>query len=290
MSVTDEHSDPWLLRRATLLAGIDIATASGLEFGPLVVPLVWRHEGHVEYIDHVSTEELRRKYAADPNVEVADILTIDHVLEGGRLPGTLRNRSFDYVVATHVFEHLPNPLDWLLECADIMEPRGVLGLTIPDKRFTFDRMRPLTMLAEWVEAQLENRRRPSPRVAFETGMLSVPMPLAETWSRPPVAEELQAGEAGRLPHALALAQKAAREYVDIHCSVFTPRSCLSLLAEAADLDLHPFSLARFQDTAPGGYEFNLQLHLRGDQGPDERATSFREKADSTHPGSPHDPA
>lgn len=290
MPTTTEPSDPWLVRRLTLLAGVDVANTSGLEFGPLTVPLVWRHEGNVEYVDHVSTEELRKKYAADPNVNVANLLEIDHVLENAKLPASLRQRSFDYVVATHVLEHVPNPLGWLCECASIIKPHGVLGLTIPDKRFTFDRVRPMTVLAEWVEAQLADRQQPAPRSAFEVAMLSVRMPLAETWSRPPTADELNTDELGRLPAALALARKAARGYVDLHCSVFTPRSCLLLLADAADLDLHPFRLARFRDTAVGGYEFSLQLRAAREDTPNVRAASFREMAGSTHQGSPHDAA
>lgn len=216
MPLTSKPADPWLLRRATLLAGIDIASARGLEFGPLTVPLVWRHEGKVEYVDHMSTEKLREKYAADPNVDVANLLEIDHVLEDGKLPQSIRQRSFDYVVAAHVFEHIPNPLGWLCDCASILETDGVLGLTIPDKRFTFDRVRPLTVLSEWVEAQLADRKQPEPRSAFEAAMLSVGMPLAETWSRPPTADELLAGESGRLTSALSLAHKAASGYVDLH--------------------------------------------------------------------------
>ncbi len=261
---------------------------SGLEFGPLTSPLVGRHEGRVEYVDHASTADLRRKYADDRNVDVSQLVEIDHVLEHGRLPTTVQQQSYEYIIAAHVFEHLPNPLGWLRECADVLQPGGAIGLTIPDKRFTFDRLRPCTVLADWVEADLLDRRQPSPRSVFEGALLSVPMPLGETWHRPPSLAEMAPQGVGRLPWVLGLARKATGDYFDIHCTIVTPGSCLSLLADAAELDLHPFRLSAFRDTDFGGYEFHVQLRLATDTSAHERAESFRAAALTTHRGSSHD--
>lgn len=282
--------DNWRNRRETLLAGIDIAAARGLEFGPLTAPLVGRHEGQVEYVDHATTAELRVKYADDRNVDVSRLIEVDHVLEDGHLPAALRGRGFDYVIAAHVFEHLPNPLGWLRQCAEVLAPDGIVGLTIPDKRFTFDRIRPPTVLADWIDADLEDRRRPAPRSVFEGAMLSVPMPAGETWHRPPTVAELSGQGTGKLDWVFGLAAEAARRYFDIHCTIVTPRSCLELLADAAELARHPFSLAMFRDTAVGAYEFNVQLRLAADLQPAERAAGFRAAAATTHAGSRHDAA
>lgn len=282
--------DNWRNRRETLLAGIDVAAALGLEFGPLTAPLVGRQEGRVEYVDHATTAELRIKYADDRNVDVTRLIEVDHVLEEGRLPATVRGRAFDYIVAAHVFEHLPNPLGWLRECAEVLGANGVVGLTIPDKRFTFDRVRPQTTLADWIEADLLDRRLPSPRSVFEGALLTVPMPPGETWHRPPTAAELAGQGWGSLDWVLETARKATQDYFDIHCTIATPRSCLELLADTAELGLHPFRLAMFHDTAFGAYEFNVQLGLGADRGPRERAAGFREAASSTHQGSPYDDA
>jgi len=46
-------------RRSALLAGLQITTARGLEIGPLTAAVISKEEGNVEYIDHLSTEELR---------------------------------------------------------------------------------------------------------------------------------------------------------------------------------------------------------------------------------------
>jgi SAM-dependent methyltransferase len=277
-------------RRAALLAGIEPATCRGLEFGPLTSPLVGRHEGPIEYVDHATAAELRRKYAADPHVDVTKIMEVDHVLDAGSLPASIPAAAYDYVIACHVFEHLPDPLGWLAQVAERMRPDGRLCLAVPDKRFTFDRLRPLARLADWVEPLVEGRCRPSPRSVFDAAMLSVSMPLAVTWTRPPKPEELRPQGAGQTPWVLSLVRQAAREYFDVHCSIVTPASCLGLLAEAAEADLHPFGLVGFGDTAPGAFEFFLQLVPAGGQPGPERARTFRAAAASAHRGSRHDPA
>lgn len=284
------EDNQWQRRRDALLAAVDVSRAAGLEFGPLTAPLVGRHEGPVEYVDHASTADLRAKYANDANVDVSRLVDIDHVLEDGRLPRTLQGREFDYIVAAHVFEHLPNPLGWLRECAGVLHRAGTVGLTIPDKRFTFDRLRPPTRLAEWIEADLEDRRRPSPRSVFDGGLLSVAMPPGATWHRPPLPAEVTAQGIGRLDWVLGLARRAAAGYFDIHCTIVTPRSCLLLLADAAELDLHPFQLALFRDTAVGAYEFHVQLRRAADVPARDRAAGFRVAAAATHEGSPYDAA
>ena len=277
-------------RRSALLRGVDLTASRGLEFGPLMSPLVGRQEGRIEYIDHLPTTALREKYATDPNVDVERIVAVDHILVDDGLPDSLAPESFDYVIACHVFEHLPNPLQWLADVARRLRPDGLLCLALPDKRFTFDRLRPPTRLASWIEAHLEDRRRPSAESVFDAAMLSVTMPLGATWRRPPLPEELRPQGAADPSWAVSLARQATQEYFDVHCSVFTPATFLTLLAETAGLDLHPFALAGFGDTAEDGFEFFVQLANRPSLDGPARAALFRQAAAAAHAGSPHDRA
>jgi SAM-dependent methyltransferase len=52
--------------------------------------------------------------------------------------------TYDFVLASHVFEHLANPLRMLQECKRVLKTKGALLIIVPDKRATFDRKRPFT--------------------------------------------------------------------------------------------------------------------------------------------------
>ena len=144
-------------KRSNMLGSCDPAKCVGLEFGPLMSPMVSKLEGSIYYVDHDTTENIKAKYRDDPNVDCAKIVEIDFVRSAplSEVVGALR---FDYIIASHVFEHLPDPIGWLNECASVLKPRGRIGLAIPDKRVTFDEPRQLTRLDEWVGAFVEKER------------------------------------------------------------------------------------------------------------------------------------
>jgi SAM-dependent methyltransferase len=228
-------------RRSALLADLDIANSRGLEIGPLTAAVVSKKEGRVEYVDHLSTEELRKKYANETSIDVADIPVIDHVLEDGQLPRHLIGSNYDYIVASHVFEHLPNPLGWLRDCASILRSGGCLGLVVPDKRFTFDLIRPLTTLAELIESDLLDQRKPQPRQIYEAATCSAPIEAGVTWKRAPQQDELPPIGDHVDAFGLLKAEESTKEYIDIHCTVYTRAVDSSRYAESPFLPAQKFS-------------------------------------------------
>ncbi len=59
--------------------------------------------------------------------------------------------SYDFVLASHVLEHVANPLRALREWKRVLKPEGVLLVLVPDKLTTFDHRRPFTTI-EHLEA------------------------------------------------------------------------------------------------------------------------------------------
>jgi predicted SAM-dependent methyltransferase len=55
--------------------------------------------------------------------------------------------SLDFLIASHVLEHLPFPLAALRSWHRALAPRGALMIKVPDKRYTFDYRRSRTSLA-----------------------------------------------------------------------------------------------------------------------------------------------
>ena len=72
---------------------------------------------------------------------------VDIIARGHDLP--LDDNSFDFVLASHVIEHIPDPIAALKEWARVA--RRYVVLVVPHRDRTFDRDRPLTPLAELIE-------------------------------------------------------------------------------------------------------------------------------------------
>ena len=106
----------------------------GLEIGGLDRPLVVRSElpegSEILYADHLSTEDLKRKYKADQTVDIDALVEVDIVCESGDLGDSLGGRLVDYIVASHVVEHIPNPIHWLQMLFDALRPGGFVFLVV----------------------------------------------------------------------------------------------------------------------------------------------------------------
>jgi SAM-dependent methyltransferase len=68
---------------------------------------------------------------------------------------TIPSSKYDFVLASHVLEHVANPLCALREWERVLTPGGVLLVILPDKRATFDHRRPFTPFAH-IEADFQN--------------------------------------------------------------------------------------------------------------------------------------
>ena len=112
----------------------------GIEIGALwrKVPVPGR--ARVFYVDRISDSDLQQHYA-----EVSrPLIAPDVVADATRLP--FARGTLDFIIASHVLEHLPFPLDALAHWYEALRPGGVLLLKVPDKRYTFDRRRERTPL------------------------------------------------------------------------------------------------------------------------------------------------
>ncbi|GGE39289.1 hypothetical protein GCM10011391_17580 [Pullulanibacillus camelliae] len=247
-------------RKKKLLSKVDVSQAMGVEIGPLMRPIVTKEEGRVFYVDHTTTDELMKKYADDPNVDVSMIETVDFVWGEKTLREAIPSHyQFDYVIASHVIEHVPDVIGWLNEMDDILKVGGKVCLAIPDKRYTFDYARRLTTAAEWIDAYLHQIRRPSPRQIFDFYAHAVHIDVKEAWESQVNLEQCE--KFGSDEIAWDYCKKGMEEgaYVDVHCSVFTAESFCRLLRQLFQLNLLNFRVAKFYKPEPYTLEFIVIL-------------------------------
>ncbi len=116
----------------------------GIEIGALHKPMKVPEGSHVTYVDSLSTEQLKHLFQSEvAGHEVVDvgIVTDAHTLK------EITSGSQDFVIANQVVEHLENPLLALENMLRVLKEGGILFISLPDKRYTFDCDRPLTEFA-----------------------------------------------------------------------------------------------------------------------------------------------
>jgi SAM-dependent methyltransferase len=249
---------------------IDVASGRGLEIGPLASPVVPRKLGDVWYVDHLPTDELIAKYTSDPNVDESMIVGTDFVWGSNTLAEAVGSSApFDYVVASHVLEHVPDLVGWLQEVAAVLRPGGRLSLALPDRRYTFDVRRRDSDVSEVVEASLLHFRRPAVRAIFDHFYRFVFVDPGAIWAGLPGHDDPPPNAEG----ALAFATKAATTdvYLDTHCWVFSDATFVDLMATLMAMGLVTMSFVAFRPTQPGDFEFFVTLERPDDDlSPEQR--------------------
>ena len=151
-------------RKRQLLAMLN---GRGLEIGALHLPVMAPHLD-IQYVDRMSSDQLRQQY---PELEQLPLVEPDIIDDGEHLT-KIPDESQDFVIASHLIEHIPNPIQGLLNWQRVLKPQGRLYLAVPDRRFTFDRNRPLTDIAHLRE-DYENPSRERDYLAYEEFALQV---------------------------------------------------------------------------------------------------------------------
>lgn len=114
----------------------------GIEIGALNNPLKLPESVKVKYLDKYPIEKLKTH---DPNLNSQGCIDVDIFDDGEKLE-TLKDSSVDFVIANHFIEHCENPIRAFENMIRVIKTSGILFLTIPDKRFIFDRDRPVTSM------------------------------------------------------------------------------------------------------------------------------------------------
>lgn len=229
----------------------------GLEIGPSYNPVLSkRTTPGVRSVDHAPREALVEKYTAyglDPSL-VDRIEPVDFVWTGGSLLDAVPDHgSYDYIVASHFIEHSVNLVLLLADCQRLLKPDGVLALAVPDKRFTFDRFKPLTSLGDVVDGAHQAARFHPAGALVDHSAYAVTKGGQVAWhDGSPGVLALQQEDLSDVPAALD-AGLAQAEYVDIHRWIFTPQSFVLLMGDLRELGHHDLEVIDLEVT--GGHEF-----------------------------------
>jgi len=263
-------------RREKMLQGLDFQVAVGAEIGALFNPLLSKSEANVLYVDYADAESLRRHYAGNKLIDPAKIVETDAIWGEKTLKEAL-GRQVDFILASHVIEHVPDLIAWLNELESVLSPGGEIRLAVPDRRYTFDFLRRETEIAEVLAAYIAKARVPQPYFILDYYLNATEVDARAAWQGEVTKQSLKRPD--NLAAVMSLAEDALKTgtYHDAHSWVFTPHSFARLLGQLVEGDFIRFGCERFFDTEKNTIEFFVVLKRYDDR--DSAIESWRLMSD-----------
>jgi hypothetical protein len=248
-------------RRDKAFAHIDL-NGRGLEIGASHSPLLPKSSGaHVEIVDHASRPELIEKYRVQGigSDLLARIEEVDHIWTHGSLADAVGERgAFDYIIGSHMIEHMVDLIGFLQDCEALLRDGGRLSLIIPDKRYCFDMFQPLTTVGGAVNGHLSGiRLHPFGTVLDHHAYACLRGPEVISWNSATSTPVQMQFDDLRTKNEEIERGRRQEDYVDVHRWRFTPTSFRLLLQDLRDLGYHRLAEVGWFDTA--GNEFFVTL-------------------------------
>jgi len=235
----------------------DPYTAAILEIGALDSPTYTRDAFNVKYADFAFSKELSSHSKNNPRYNLERIVEVDYAVVGNKYSEMI-NSKFDIIVANHVIEHVPDAIGWMHDLGKILSPGGIVFLSVPDKRFTFDIARRETSFLDLLRAHVTRQAKPD---FFNL--------LDHFWNHKSVkVADVLAGRHHELlkrrrfsPVAaidIAL-QMAKRDYADVHCHVFTESTFEEILILLREFGYFAYEQVASFPVKESSNEFNVVL-------------------------------
>lgn len=249
-------------REKLLTMGLDLKRA-GIEISPLYRPTVRKNIANVFYTDYCSAEESRRKHAGYVHDE---IMEIDFIWTPGKsLNSCVHNGSkFNWAISSHVMEHVPNPIGWLLEIFNVLETGAIYSIALPDKRYCYDKFRRETDAADLIDVWVRGQSVPSPYQLFDFLSRSVDGSGAygaRAFDTASKFEDAKRHYTDEEALSFVFNSWTTGAYYDAHCSAFTPDSFVEVFQQLNRLGILNVEIS---EPVLGHEEFFVQLKKLGE--------------------------
>lgn len=124
---------------------IDFFVGRGLDIGPFDKPFIENPERFnliIETVDRWSPDDLKKLFPEIGDSVIKPPTYLYDISLNGL--GFSPNENYDFVICSHVIEHVANPFFLIKECYRVLKEGGVLYLAVPDGRYSADKGRCLT--------------------------------------------------------------------------------------------------------------------------------------------------
>lgn len=247
------HPNPHF-RRRLLESYINPVGLKIVEIGALATPTLPPHEFDIKFIDYTTRDALIIEHANNKKMRIESIVHVDYPIQTHNYSEYISDR-FDLAIANHVIEHIPDIVRWFQGLYNLLNKGGLLFLSIPDKRYTFDYLKRESNFVDIYRAYHEKQMKPSAAQLLENAYLSRPITAAECWSRSIPAAKLQPRTS--LRKAREFAENACKNYISTHCHTFTYSSFIELFSQLQEMGLVSFNIVEKRDVDSGANEFHV---------------------------------
>ena len=204
------------------------------------------------------TQEIRAFYQKDANVNKDAICEIDFVIHRSYTEACKNTEKFDYIISSHVLEHMPRLIEFFQDTVNILNTHGKMYIFLPDCRYCFDHFRSPTSFAELYYIHTQGLEF-APWQVLDFSNMCVPLNDPKIFSTNKRLFSLLTKRTS-FANAKASFEKALEgKFVAVHFSTFTPQSFLLLLHEMIRAGFFPYKLVNFFPTPKNDYTFGIVL-------------------------------
>lgn len=195
---------------------------------------------NVYHLDHCSTDELRAKFAADPNVanRVGNIQPIDFIFTGTPIETLMPpGLKFDLIYGSHVLEHQVDLITHLQSLENLLKPGGRVVEMIPDLRTCFDALRYPSVTSDALVVHLKRPAIHQGKQVFDGISRALDKNLGHHMHRADFDGVRFSDTLQRAYDAMRASELPGQDYADTHAWTFTPESFRLLMIELRLLGL-----------------------------------------------------
>jgi SAM-dependent methyltransferase len=238
-----------------------------LEISPNWAPLVTSEDllpgGQIKYCDRMPTSWLRNREKDNPGRVKFDleVMQSDFDWTPGKKLNECTDFKFDYVISSHVVEHVPDFLGHMIEVSSVLEPDGKYIFVIPNGRGTGEFFRRLSEESDVVEHFFMGGDRTSPGQNWDYLRNIIKYDGTSMYGKQKINFIRHHTDA----EAIQDAARCFKEYVDVHSWVFDRQSFLSIITAFNQLKIFPFVVFDFQESdarTPDGEPFEFVVTLK----------------------------
>ena len=260
-----------------------------LEIGPLNRPLVDKSiYPNAIYCDIRTTEQIKELYSGSDYLEtttitvpIDEIVDVDVVLNTSYHETFNNQPPFDYVVASHVLEHVEDLIDVLQDISTILATNGQFIIYYPDTRFCFDHFRAEASFRDAYDVY-KNKRPALARMVLDFFHSAIPESRPyKFWSSENLHELLPVNDTTQ---ALEKYMKSCNgEFMDdVHYWPFSDKGFVKFLFDLTRADMLNLTCMQVHPTLHNTQEFLLILQKNLTWNRDDALQKLRVHYSSIH--------